>query len=100
MHAQLCLTLCDLMDSVGRQAPLSMGFSRQEYWSEKKKKKYLGGLPFPSLQNGVEPSSLALADRFFTSWATGEAPRSLSWCVQIGLKCNHWYAFKSKVEGV
>ena len=24
--------------SVGCQAPLSMGFSRQEYWSEKKKK--------------------------------------------------------------
>ena len=38
MPAQLCLTLCDLMDSVGRQAPLSMGFSGQEYWSEKKKR--------------------------------------------------------------
>ena len=34
--AQLCLTLCDLMD-LARQAPLSMEFSRQEYWS---------GLPF------------------------------------------------------
>ena len=34
---QSCLTLCDLMDSV-LQAPLSMGVSRQEYWS---------GLPFP-----------------------------------------------------
>ena len=36
-------------------APLSMGFSRQEYW---------GGLPFPSpvyLPNpGIEPGSLAL----------------------------------------
>ena len=36
-------------------APLSMGFSRQEYWS---------GLPFPSpgyLPNpGIEPGSLAL----------------------------------------
>ena len=32
MHAklfQLCLTLCDPVD----QGPLSMGFSRQEYWS-------------------------------------------------------------------
>ena len=27
---QLCLTLCD---PVGRQAPLSKGFSRQDYWS-------------------------------------------------------------------
>ena len=41
--------------TVARQAPLSMGFSRQEYWS---------GLPFPSpgdLPNpGIEPGSPAL----------------------------------------
>ena len=36
--AQSCLTLCDPMD-VACRAPLSMGFSRQKYWS---------GLPFPS----------------------------------------------------
>ena len=30
---QLCLTLCYPLDCVARQAPLSMGFSRQEYWS-------------------------------------------------------------------
>ena len=54
------------------QAPLSMGFSRQEYWS---------GLPFlpPSdLPNpGMEPTFLmspALADSFFTATATWEAP--------------------------
>ena len=44
-----------------RQAPLSIGLSRQEYWSE---------LPFPSpgdLPNpGVEPMSPALAGRVFT----------------------------------
>ena len=44
---QSCLTLCD---PVAYQAPLSMGFSRQWYWS---------GLPFPSpgdLPNpGIEP---------------------------------------------
>ena len=40
--AQSCPTLCDPMDSSLHQAPLSMGFSRQEYWS---------GLPFPSLGN-------------------------------------------------
>ena len=34
---QSCLTLCDSM-TVAYQAPPSMGFSRQEYWS---------GLPFP-----------------------------------------------------
>ena len=37
--AQSCPTLCDPMDSSLHQAPLSMGFSRQEYWS---------GLPLPS----------------------------------------------------
>ena len=42
------------------QAPLSMGFSRQEYWN---------GLPFPPVENlldpGIEPASPALAGRFF-----------------------------------
>ena len=37
---QSCPTLCDPIDSVGpHQAPLSLGFSRQEHWN---------GLPFPS----------------------------------------------------
>ena len=53
-HAQLCLTLCDSMDCSPCQAPLSMGFSRQEYWS---------GLPFPSpgdLPNpGIQPAMTA-----------------------------------------
>ena len=31
--SQLCLALCDCMDC-SCQAPLCMGFSRQEYWSE------------------------------------------------------------------
>ena len=41
--------------TVARQAPLSMGFSRQEYWS---------GLPFPYPEDlpdpGIEPVSPAL----------------------------------------
>ena len=53
--AQSCPTLCDLMSSSLHQAPPSMGFSRQEYWS---------GLPFPSPGNlpdpGIEPRSPAL----------------------------------------
>ena len=44
------------------QAPLSMEFSRQEYWS---------GLPVPSPGNlsdsGIKPMSPALAGRFFTT---------------------------------
>ena len=46
---QLRLTLCDPW-TVALQAPLSMGFSRQEYWS---------GLPWPSPRGlpdpGIEP---------------------------------------------
>ena len=41
--------------AIARQAPLSVGFSRQEYWS---------GLPFPSPGDlpdpGIQPGSLAL----------------------------------------
>ena len=55
--------------TVACQAPLSMGFPRQEYWS---------GLPFPSpgdlLNPGIEPmspESPALAGGFFTT----ESPR-------------------------
>ena len=66
---QLYLTLCNPMD-YNLQAPLFMGFSRQEYWR---------GLPCPSpgdLPNpGVEPMCLmspALAGRFFTTSATWE----------------------------
>ena len=36
--AQSCLTLCDPVERGAHQAPLSMGFCRQEYWS---------GLPCP-----------------------------------------------------
>ena len=59
---QSCLILCDPMHC---QAPLSMEFSRQEYWS---------GVPFPSpgdLPNsGIEPTSPAipaLAGGIFTT---------------------------------
>ena len=31
--AQLCPTLCYPVDYIALQAPLSVGFSRQEYWS-------------------------------------------------------------------
>ena len=58
--AQLCPTLC-----VAHRAPLSMGFSRHEYWS---------GLPFPPPGDlpdpGIEPASLvslALTGGFLTT---------------------------------
>ena len=57
-------------------APLSMEFSRQEYWSE---------LLFPSPEDlpnpGIKPVSPALAGEFFTTSATWEALISLGRCV-------------------
>ena len=62
-----CVQLFATLWTVACQAPLSMGFSRQEYWSE---------LPCPPpgyLPNpGIEPGSLtspALAGGFFTTSA-------------------------------
>ena len=53
--------------TIAFQAPLSMGFPRQEYWS---------GLPFPSPGDlprpGIEPTSPALAARFFTTEPPGK----------------------------
>ena len=54
--------------TVAHRVPLSVEFSRQEYWS---------ALPFPSpgdLPNpGIEPASPALAGRFLTTRATWDA---------------------------
>ena len=54
------------------QAPLSMEFPRQEYWS---------GLPFPSPGDvpnpGIKPSCLALAGEFFTSEPQGKPPGTM-----------------------
>ena len=62
---QSCLALCKPMDYIAHQAPLSMGISRQDYWSR---------LPFYTpgdlFNTGIEPASLAfpaLAGRFFTT---------------------------------
>ena len=74
-HVHACLatqqspTLCDSSDC-GNQLPLSLGFSRQEYWS---------GLPFPSPGDlshpGIElvsPAASVLIDRFFTTEPPGK----------------------------
>ena len=61
---QLCLTL-QSYELQAIQVPLSMGFSRQQYWS---------GLPCPP--PGIDKMSLmspSLATGFFTSSATWEA---------------------------
>ena len=68
-HAQLCPILCNPW-TVAHQAPLSMEFSRQEYW---------GRLPFPTPGDlpypGIELASLgslAWAGRFFSNSATNQ----------------------------
>ena len=59
--AQSCPTLATTW-TAARQAPLSMGFSRQESWS---------GLPFPTPGDhpkpGIEPGSPSLAGAFLTT---------------------------------
>ena len=67
LHAQShsCVQFCATSWTVVHQTPLSMEFSRQEYWS---------GVPFPPPgklpDRGIEPISLVspvLAAGFFTS---------------------------------
>ena len=64
-----------MSDSVAREASLSMGFSRQEYWI---------GLPFPSPGDhsnpGIEPMFPALAGGFFTTEPPGKPPWGLLIC--------------------
>ena len=78
MYALICVCACMLNPfsrvwlfattwNAAQQAPLSMGFPRQEHCS---------GLPFPSPQDlpdpGVKATSPALAGRFFTTETPGK----------------------------
>ena len=71
VHACVChLQLFATPWTIACQAPLSMEFSRQEYWS---------GLPFPPPEDlpeaGIKPPSLvsqSLAGRFFTTEQPGD----------------------------
>ena len=63
-----CVRLFAALWSIAHQAPLSMGFSRQEYWT---------GLPFPSSQRSSQSRDRTqlscIAGRCFNLWATREA---------------------------
>ena len=65
-RAQSCPTFRDPW-TVALQAPLSIEFSRQEYWS---------GLPFPTLGHlpnpGIKSTSPAMAGGFFTTASPGK----------------------------
>ena len=69
-HVQLFVTLW----TVAHQAPLSVGFSRQEYWS---------GLPFPPAGDipdpGTKPTSPALVGGFFTTELPGIIVIAIKW---------------------
>ena len=65
VQSESCVPLFAIPWTVARQAPLSMRFSRQEYWS---------GLPFSSLRNLTNPEieTASPAGRFFTSGPPGK----------------------------
>ena len=69
----VCAQSCPTLWTVAHQAPLFMGFLRQEYWT---------GLPFPTPGNlpnpGIKPASPVLAGRFFTTESPGKPHVSLN----------------------
>ena len=80
-HVQLFATIW----TVAHQAPLSVGFPRQEYWR---------GLPFPSpgdLPNtGIQPMSPAFAKQILYHCTTREAPSLYAW---VAVKYIHAYIY-------
>ena len=84
--SQSRLTICGPMDC-SSQAPLSLGFPRQEYWSE---------LPLPSPGDlpdpGIETTSLvppALAGKFFTTEPAGNPSGRYRDLITLGLMGRH-----------
>ena len=77
--------LFETLWTVAHQVPLSMDFSRQEYWN---------GLPFPPLgylpDPGIEPTSPALAGGFFTGGPTGKPQRYAEWNKPDTAKDKHY----------
>ena len=70
-----CVQLLAAPWTVAYKAPLSMGFSKQEFWS---------GFPFPSPRDlpdpGIEPGSPALQTESLLSEPSGEGMRFYSKC--------------------
>ena len=74
---------CDPMSCIARQAPLSVGVSRQEYWD---------GLPCPSprIDPGIKPRSLALQADSLPPELQGK-PIYMCVCVWGVYICTHTY---------
>ena len=73
-----CVQLFTMLGTAVHQAPLSMGFSRQEDWSVLLCSPQ-GNLPDPGMEP-VSPASPALAGMFFTTSATWEGYVSIRCC--------------------
>ena len=93
-HVQLFAMLW----TVAHQAPLSIGFSRQEFWS---------GLPFPSPEDlpdpGIEPASPALQmDSLLSkpqqSWISGYLGQHF--CRNQMMFCELWLSFLGRARDV
>ena len=97
---QSCLTLCNTIWTAACQTPLSMGFSRQEYWSG------LRCSPAGDLSDtGIEPASLmspALAGGFvlfcFTTSTTWETLGNLKNQGALGTSVVFWWQIFSEVS--
>ena len=82
---QSCLILCDPMDC-SPPGFLSMGFSKQEYWS---------GLPFPTAGDLSYPG-LKRCPFCILGWHMDSLPLSVIWkalcvCVCVCVPCHHIY---------
>ena len=83
-HCVLCVCVCVqscltvVTHELVHKVPLSMGFPRQEYWSE---------LPFPTPEDlpdpGIKPTSLALACGFFTTEPPGKPLHLIVICLEF-----------------
>ena len=70
MQALSCPTPCDLMGCMAHQASLSVGLSRQEYWS---------GLLFPPPGDLSSPEITPMVPAVAGGFSTTEPPGKLSW---------------------
>ena len=94
---RVCVCVCVTPWTVAHQAPLSTGFSRQEYWS---------GLPIPpprDLPNsGIRPAAPTWTGRFFSTEPLGNTywPLTLRLLLRLGyVSCGYLTAQSPEMNG-
>ena len=91
-----CVWLFETPWTEALQAPLSMGFSRREYWS---------GLPCPPpgdfLDPGMELHFLCLLHyrRILSRWSTGRLAMEALWCLLLLFRLRAVYGLYSTPQG-